>query len=77
MRIGRGISTCLVLFGVWSWILWPNFLKNIWADDRSWNDGATTFFLIHLALTIVSFVAGNAIGWLGIKGLRAARTPQP
>jgi len=73
LRIGRGISAFLVLFGVWTWILWPNFLKNIWADDKSWNDGATAFFVVHLLLTIVSFVAGNAIGWIGIKGLRASR----
>jgi hypothetical protein len=77
LRIGRGISAFLVLFGVWSWILWPNFLRNIWADDRSWNDGATTFFLIHLALVIVSFVCGNVIGWLGVKGLLAHRAARP
>jgi hypothetical protein len=77
LRIGRGISAFLVLFGVWSWILWPNFLRNIWKDERSWNDGATTFFLIHLALVIVSFGCGNVIGWLGVKGLRAQRAARP
>jgi hypothetical protein len=67
------MSGFLVLFGVWTWILWPNFLKNIWRDDRSWNDGPTTFFLIHLALIVVSFVSGNVIAWLGVRGLRASR----
>ncbi|WTW97059.1 hypothetical protein OG216_28505 [Streptomycetaceae bacterium NBC_01309] len=73
MRIGRKTSALLVVFGVWTWILWPNFLKNIWKDEKSWNDGPTAFFLVHLALTVVSFAAGNAIGWLGVKGLRATR----
>lgn len=73
MRIGRKTSVLLVTFGVWTWILWPNFLKNIWKDDKSWNDGPTAFFLVHLVLTVVSFAAGNAIGWLGVKGLRATR----
>ncbi|HSA52166.1 MAG TPA: hypothetical protein VLH10_18920 [Yinghuangia sp.] len=73
MRIGRKTSGFLLLFGVWTWILWPNFLKNIWQDEKSWNDGPTAFFLVHLALTVVSFAAGNAIGWLGVRGLRANR----
>jgi hypothetical protein len=73
VKLSRGMSAFLLLFGIWTWILWPNFLKNIWQDDRSWNDGPTGFFLVHLALTVVSFAAGNAIGWLGLRGLRAAR----
>ncbi|GAA4949074.1 hypothetical protein GCM10023205_06690 [Yinghuangia aomiensis] len=73
MRIGRATSAFLLLFGIWTWFLWPNFLRNIWADDRSWNDGPTAFFLVHLALTAVSFAAGNAIGWIGLKGVRANR----
>lgn len=77
MRIGRATSAFLLLFGIWTWILWPNFLRNIWKDDRSWNDGPTAFFLVHLALTVVSFAAGNAIGWIGLKGLRANRTNAP
>lgn len=77
MRIGRTTSALLLMFGVWTWILWPNFLKNIWKDEKSWNDGPTAFFLVHLALTVVSFAAGNAIGWLGVRGLRAHRAPRP
>lgn len=77
MRIGRATSAFLLLFGIWTWILWPNFLRNIWADDRSWNDGPTAFFLVHLALTVVSFAAGNAIGWIGLKGVRANRAAGP
>jgi hypothetical protein len=73
VKLSRRVSVFLILFGVWTWVLWPNFLKNIWADDRSWNDGPTGFFLIHLALTVVSFTAGNAIGWLGVRGIRASR----
>jgi hypothetical protein len=51
----------------------PRRCWNIWKDDRSWNDGPTAFFLVHLALTVVSFAAGNAIGWIGLKGVRANR----
>jgi hypothetical protein len=68
--LSKRSSWFLVLFGVWSWIIWPTFLKNIWADPRSFHDGAQPFFLVHLVLVVVSLVLGSAIAVLGIKGLR-------
>ncbi len=73
MRLTRRVSVFLIGFGVWSWLIWPTFLKNIWADDRSWQHGPTAFFGVHLVLTVVSLALGTAIGWLGIRGWRAAR----
>jgi hypothetical protein len=67
------ISGLLLAFGVWSWIIWPTFLKNIAADDRSWHHGPTAFLIVHVVLTVVSLVFGTAIGVLGLQGLRAAR----
>jgi hypothetical protein len=75
MRLTRRISVFLIGFGVWSWIIWPTFLKNIWHDSRSWQDGPTAFFTVHLALTVVSLALGTAIGWLGVRGWRAAGRP--
>lgn len=68
--LSRRAAVGLVLFGVWSWVIWLTFLKNIWADDRSWSDGPTGFFLVHLVLIVVSIVFGTAIGWLGVRQLR-------
>jgi ABC-type polysaccharide/polyol phosphate export permease len=74
--VSRRVAWFLVAFGVWSWIIWPTFLKNIWKDPRSWHDGMTAFFTVHLLLTVVSLVLGTAIGVLGVRGLRfARRTP--
>jgi hypothetical protein len=73
MRLTRRVSGFLIGFGVWSWVIWPTFLKNIWADDRSWQHGPTAFFGVHLALTVVSLLLGTAIGWLGVRGWQAAR----
>jgi hypothetical protein len=73
VRLSRRVSWFLIGFGVWSWIIWPTFLKNIWRDDRSWSDGPTGFFLVHLALTVTSLVLGTIIGVLGVRGLRATR----
>lgn len=72
MLLSKRVSGLLVLFGVWSWVIWPTFLKNIWADPRSWHQGMTAFFGVHLVLTVVSLVLGTAIGWLGILGWRGS-----
>jgi hypothetical protein len=71
--ISRRVAWFLIGFGVWSWIIWPTFLKNIWHDPRSWHHGATGFFTVHAILTVVSLALGTIIGVLGIRAARAAR----
>jgi hypothetical protein len=70
MVLSRRTSVFLLLFGVWSWIIWPTFLKNIWADPRSFADGPQPFLLVHLVLVVVSLVLGTTIAVIGIRGLR-------
>jgi hypothetical protein len=69
--ISKRLAWFLIAFGVWSWVIWPVFLKNIWHDPRSWHQGMTGFFAVHLVLTVVSLVLGTAIGVLGIRAVRA------
>ena len=67
-------SAFLVAVAVWSWVIWPTFLKNIAADDRSFADGSPQpFFLVHLVLVVVSLVIGTALGVLGVRGWRGSR----
>ncbi|PRY13442.1 SCO4848 family membrane protein [Kineococcus rhizosphaerae] len=73
MRLSKPVSWFLVLFGVWSWFIWPNFLRNIWNDPRSFDHGAQPFFLVHLVLVVVSLVLGTAIAVIGVRGLRGLR----
>lgn len=73
MVVSRRVAWFLVAFGVWSWIIWPTFLRNIWKDTRSWHDGMTAFFGVHLVLTLVSLALGTVIGVLGVRGLRRQR----
>ncbi len=74
MKLSRGWSWFLVAFGVWSWIIWPTFLKNVANDDRSFTGNTPhAFFIVHLLLTLASLALGTAVGVLGIKGLRARR----
>jgi hypothetical protein len=76
MVVSRRVAWLLVAFGVWSWVIWPTFLRNIWKDHRSWNHGMTAFFAVHLVLTVVSLVAGTLIGLLGVFGIRRTRGDQ-
>jgi hypothetical protein len=75
MRISRGTSIFLLGFGVWSWIIWITFAKNLWESDRAWAaDGSpTAYFIVHAVLTVVSFVLGTIIGLIGLRGVRARR----
>lgn len=75
MRISRGTSIFLLGFGVWSWIIWITFAKNLWDSDRAWAaDGSpTAYFIVHAVLTVVSFVLGTIIGLIGLRGVRARR----
>lgn len=77
MVLSLRASWLLLVVGLWNWLIWPRFLAAIWADHRSWNHGPTRFFLIHAVLIAVSFTLGTLVGVLGLRGLRAARTPHP
>lgn len=78
--LSRRASWFLVAVGVWTWLIWPRFLKAIWDDDRSWaaahgSSAPTSFLLVHLVLVVVSLAVGTVVGWLGVRGLRALRRP--
>lgn len=79
MVLSRRASWFLVAVGVWSWFIWPNFLRNIWGDERSFDDGPQPFLLVHLVLVVVSLVIGTVVAVIGVRGLlarrRAARRP--
>jgi hypothetical protein len=73
--MSRTVSWTLIVFGVWSWVIWPVFITNISADPRSWNGtGApTAFFVVHLVLTVISLVFAVILPVMGIRGLLAVR----
>jgi hypothetical protein len=73
--MSRRVSAFLIAVGVWTWLIWPNFLKNVWRDDRAFGPGhkATSFLVVHAVLAVVSVAIGTAIGVIGWRGWRAAR----
>ncbi|EFL25345.1 LOW QUALITY PROTEIN: putative integral membrane protein, partial [Streptomyces himastatinicus ATCC 53653] len=32
MKLSRPVSWFLLAFGVWSWVIWFTFVKNLWKD---------------------------------------------
>lgn len=81
MKLNRPVSWFLLAFGVWSWVVWTTFVKNLWKDASglafSGGDHShpTAYFWIHLTLAIVSFLLGTAIGLIGLRSLRELRQP--
>jgi hypothetical protein len=76
MKLSRPISWFLLAFGVWSWVIWVTFVKNLIKDGSglAFDDGhPTAYFWVHLLLAVVSFVLGTVIGAIGLRGLRALR----
>jgi hypothetical protein len=72
MLLTRRSAAFLTAVGVFQWVIWPTFLKNIWQDDRSFEDGPTGFLVVHVVLTAVSLVLGSGVLWIGARGLRRA-----
>ncbi|GAA5125366.1 SCO4848 family membrane protein [Haloechinothrix salitolerans] len=73
MRMSKPVSLFLLAFGVWSWIIWVTFARNLWQSDnaRDTTGTLTSFFWVHAALTVVSIILGTIIGAIGWRGLRA------
>lgn len=77
MKLSRPVSWFLLAFGVWSWVIWVTFAKNLWEDASglAFDDAGdpTVYFWVHLTLTVVSFVLGTVVGVIGLRGVRALR----
>lgn len=78
MKLSRPVSWFLLAFGVWSWVIWVTFAKNLWKDGSglAFDDAGdpTAYFWVHLLLAITSFLLGTAVGFIGFRGLKALRT---
>jgi uncharacterized membrane protein len=63
----------LIVAGVWSLVVWPQFLRRVIKDPRARDaDGkATKFLTVHVVLVSVSMVLGAATALIGIMGLFA------
>ncbi len=66
-----------MLVGVWTWVIWPRFAVAIWQDERAFAAGSPTSFLwVHALLIGASLILGTAVGVLGVRAWRAARSTE-
>jgi hypothetical protein len=72
--LSRKWSAFLVAVGVWTWFIWPRFGLAIYHDDRSFDGGApTSFLIVHAVLIAASLAIGTTAGVLGVRGWLAHR----
>jgi hypothetical protein len=61
----------LVIAGLWSLLVWPQFLRRVMRDPRARDAGgkATRFLTVHVVLVSISMVLGAATAVIGLIGL--------
>ncbi|MFD5277270.1 SCO4848 family membrane protein [Pseudarthrobacter sp. NPDC058362] len=64
-------SLVLVVAGVWSLVVWPQFLRRVMKDPRARDAAgkATKFLAVHVVLVSISMVLGAATAVIGVLGL--------
>jgi len=65
------IALVLIVSGVWSLVVWPQFLRRVMKDPRARDAAgkATKFLTVHVVLVAVSMVLGAATAGIGIAAL--------
>jgi hypothetical protein len=65
------LSVVLIISGVWSLAVWPQFLRRVMKDPRARDEAgkATKFLTVHVVLVSVSMVLGAATAAIGIAAL--------
>ncbi|MGX5715747.1 SCO4848 family membrane protein [Arthrobacter sp. MAHUQ-56] len=61
----------LMVAGVWSLVVWPQFLRRVMKDPRARDAAgkATRFLTVHVVLVSISMVLGLATAVIGVLGL--------
>ncbi|MGO4249789.1 SCO4848 family membrane protein [Paenarthrobacter sp. RAF54_2] len=73
MQLPAILGWVLIVAGVWSLVVWPQFLKRVMKDPRARDAAgkATRFLTVHVVLVSISMVLGLATAVIGITGLLA------
>ena len=72
MLLTRRLSAFLLLAGAFQWLVWPGFLRVVLRDERAFDDGPTTFLVVHLAIVVPALLLGAALVGLGARAWRRA-----
>lgn len=71
MQLPAGLALVLIIAGVWSLLVWPQFLRRVMKDPRSRTASgqASRFLVVHVVLVSVSMVLGAATAAIGVAAL--------
>ncbi len=71
MQLPVFAALVLIIAGVWSLVVWPQFLRRVMKDPRARDAAgkATKFLTVHVVLVSISMVLGLATAVIGVLGL--------
>ena len=71
MQLPVFAALVLVVAGIWSLVVWPQFLRRVMKDPRARDTAgkATKFLTVHVVLVSISMVLGLATAVIGVLGL--------
>jgi hypothetical protein len=71
VQLPVALAWVLIVAGIWSLVVWPQFLKRVMKDPRARDaaGNATRFLTVHVVLVSVSLVVGAATAAIGIAAL--------
>jgi uncharacterized membrane protein len=71
MQLPVFAAVLLIVAGVWSLAVWPQFLRRVMKDPRARDAAgkATRFLTVHLVLVSISLVLGAATAVIGVLAL--------
>lgn len=70
--ISRRLAAFLLAAGAFQWLVFPNFLRVVWKDDRAFDDGPTAFLVVHVCIVVPALLIGAALLVLGARAWRRA-----
>jgi uncharacterized membrane protein len=73
VELPAALAIVLIVAGLWSLLVWPQFLRRVMKDPRARDAGgrATRFLTVHVVLVSISMVLGAATLAIGIASLLA------
>ena len=71
MELPAILAVVLIVSGVWSLAVWPQFLRRVMKDPRARDAAgkATKFLTVHIVLVSISMVLGAATAVIGVMAL--------
>ncbi|WP_138414910.1 SCO4848 family membrane protein [Sinomonas gamaensis] len=73
MQLPAALSWLLIVAGVWSIVVWPQFLRRVMKDPRARDESGrpTRFLSVHIFLVAISVTLGVAVAVVGVRTLFA------